>query len=159
MFGVVCTVSTAVFTVHDWVIDRQHARWPVTTATVRASSIELHHPFPNDGGGTVYYVDATVRLDVGADTATARIYSESVRVTNGTRVMRTWVDQHPPGTAIQVRYDPADPHHVELIDAGGLIFSRHTRHDVALVLGALLFSAVLYGAGRVVRSRGISTAG
>lgn len=139
-FFMLCTAFCVVFALSDAVIDHQHARWPVVTATLVDRQIAETHPFTRDGGGTVYSVVARVHLPGTNDTSLAKIYSASVRETGGTPAMRQWVSSHQPNSPLRVRYTLRDPAHAELVDPEGLPQQRHVGPDLLLTVVAAVLA-------------------
>jgi hypothetical protein len=71
-----------------------------------------------------FYIDCRLSYAVGVELQAARIYSRTAPgpdvwqyPPNQIGPLQKWMDGHPPGTPMVVRYDPANPRKVALVDS------------------------------------------
>jgi hypothetical protein len=112
VFAALCTIFALVVTVAEGWQDHAQAHWPVTTARVEKCSL---HP-TSTGLRNRYYIICQLSYVVGTDEIVTKLYS---RTAPGPEVwqyppnqigpLQEWLDNHPLGTPITVRYDPGNP--------------------------------------------------
>lgn len=145
-FAGLCTLFALVVTAAETWQEHSQAQWPETTATV--DRCYLHQT--STGRRNRYYIDCRLSYAVGTDQLAAHVYSATVPARevpqyppNQIGPLEDWVDRHPPGTEMTVRYDPAKHSKMALVAtdmprAGG----PHTANDLKL-LGFFAASSVL----------------
>jgi len=106
-----CTVFVAVVTAAQAWQERAEARWPEVTA--RVDSCGLNRTSSN--GRHRFYIQCRLSYAVGTEQNATNIYSGHVPAPeipqyppNQIAPFEQWVDEHPQGTPIVVRYDPAN---------------------------------------------------
>lgn len=112
LFGL-CMIFASVTTVAQAWQERLQAQWPQVTASVDRCAM-----LKTSAGRKRFYIDCRLSYAVGTEQNTATVYSIWVYPsTNGP--LAEWVDEHPQGTPILVRYDPAD--HTKVIQIAPLM--------------------------------------
>ena len=146
VFAGLCTIFALVVTVAETLQEHAEAQWPETTA--RVDSCYLHQT--STGRRDRYYIDCRLSYAVGSEQIAAHAYSAHVPSRevsqyppNQIGPLEDWVNRHPPGTEMAVRYDPARPSKMILVAtdmprAGG----PHPGSDLKL-LGFFAASSVL----------------
>lgn len=117
LFGL-CTIFVAVVTSAQAWQEHAQARWPEVTAHVD----ECRPQRTSTNGGSMLYIRCRLSYAVGDEQHAANIYSVNVPSPevwqyppNQIASFEEWVDKHPPGTPIVVRYDPANHTKVALV--------------------------------------------
>ena len=101
LFGL-CTVFASVTTVAQAWEEHAQAQWPEVTAHVDKCSL-----VQNSAGPKKFYIRCRLGYAVGTEQNATNVYSLLVYPSaNGP--FAEWVDEHPQGTPILVRYDPAN---------------------------------------------------
>lgn len=111
LFLGLCTVFASIVTVAQAWQEHLQARWPEVTARVDKCSLVR----TSSGRRAKFYIRCRVNYAVGAEQHAANIYSANVPAPeiwqyppNQVAPFEEWVNHHPPGTPIVVRYDPVD---------------------------------------------------
>jgi hypothetical protein len=111
-----CTIFVSVVTAAQAWQEHAQARWPEVTARVDRCGMDR----TSSGGREKYYIHCRLSYAVGAEQNAANIYSINVPSPeiwqyppNQIGPFQLWVDEHPQGTPILVRYDPA--HHTKIV--------------------------------------------
>jgi hypothetical protein len=114
-----CTTFALVATVAQAWQEHGQARWPEVTARVDTCGLIKSSTGRKHGW---YYISCRLSYVVGAEQNATNVYSTKVPPAdvrqyppNQIGPFEEWVDQHPPGTPIVVRYDPADHTKVVLV--------------------------------------------
>lgn len=109
-FGL-CTIFAGVVTAANAIQERTEAGWPKATATV--DSIDM---VKTSSGARQYYIRCRLKFIADTQQIVTKIYSRNVPPAevsqyppNQIGPFIDWVNAHPPGTQILVRYDPAQP--------------------------------------------------
>lgn len=106
-----CTILASVATAaQDWQ-EHAQARWPEVTARVERCGLTQTSTRRRDR----YYIRCRLSYAVGAEQNATTVYSFRRYLPDQTGPLQEWVDQHPQGTPIVVRYDPA--HHAKVVMA------------------------------------------
>jgi len=142
IFLALCAAGALVFAGIDEAIAMRHSKWPVATAMVRASEVEEWKGFAKDGNVPSYRVEAKAVFLADRHIVNARISSGSV-LKSRRETMDAWVDAHPIGSLIKVRYNPARPSDAELADPSPLPRSYHPADDLRLAGVFVLASIAL----------------
>lgn len=113
-----CTIFASVVTAVQAWQEHAQARWPEVTARVDDCGLSR----TSTGRRDRFYIRCRLSYAVGAERNVAKIYSGSVPSAdvgqyppNQIAPFEKWVDEHPPGTPIVVRYDPANHTKVVLV--------------------------------------------
>lgn len=130
-FLAVCAVIAIVFTGIDEAIAMRHAKWHAATAMVRSSRVEEWKGFARDSNVPTYRVEAKTVFLAERHIINARVTSGSVMKSRRAE-MDAWVDAHPVGSLVKVRYNPARPDEAELADPSPLPRSYHPADDLRL---------------------------
>lgn len=129
LFGIV-TLITAVSLAVQAVTEtrRRHdilTNWPTTNATIRRCDLRVHTPTIRRGDSYAYWVDCDVAYPVGGHDVTSQVSSSSIAAGRDGGVytlhdwslvirypqqeLRAWMQRHPPGSWLEIRYDPGAP--------------------------------------------------
>jgi hypothetical protein len=162
LFAGLCTIFVLVVTVVEGWQEHAQAQWPVATAHVE--KCYLHQS--STGRRDRYYIDCRLSYVVGADEFMAKFYSRKVPSRevsqyppNQIEPFEQWVEAHPQGTSIEVRYDPSNPNKAVLAATELPLGGPHTPSNVKL-LGFLATSCVvLLAIARIARPRTGAVAG
>ena len=110
LFGL-CTIFASVVTVAEAWQEHLQSRWPEVTARVDDCGLARS----STGRRQNFHIRCRLSYAVGAEQAAANIYSTNVPSAeiwqyppNQIAPFEEWVDEHPEGTPIVVRYDPAN---------------------------------------------------
>jgi hypothetical protein len=106
-----CTIFVTVVTVAQAWQEHAEARWPEVTARVDRCSLDR----TSSNGGRKFDIRCRLSYAVGAEQNATNIYSINVPAPEVQQYPRNqiapfeeWVNEHPQGTPIVVRYDPTD---------------------------------------------------
>lgn len=112
-----CTTFALVVTAAQAWQEHGEARWPEVTARVDECGLNK-----TSSGPRRYYIQCRLRYAVGAEQNVTDVYSTNVPPPevsqyppNQIAPFNEWVDEHPQGTPIVVRYDPANHAKVVLV--------------------------------------------
>lgn len=112
-----CTIFALIVTAFEASKEHAQAQWPEVTARIQSCTIRVSrrgYSGTYDSGGSDH-IRCRISYQVGAEEPMADISSTSVRAPNllnrqypfaAVNELQTWVEAHPPGTPIEVRYDP-----------------------------------------------------
>jgi hypothetical protein len=110
VFSALCTIFVLVVTAAQAWQEHAQAGWPEVTARVDGCGLDQ-----TSSGPRRYYIDCRLSYAVGAEQNVTNVYSLNVPSPeigqyppNQIAPFEEWVDEHPQGTPIVVRYDPAD---------------------------------------------------
>jgi hypothetical protein len=113
-----CTIFASVVTAAQAWQEHAQARWPEVTAFVDKCGLNQ----TSSGRREKFYIRCRLSYAVGAQQNVANVYSSNVPSPkiwqyppNQIGPLEEWVDQHPPGTPIVVRYNPDDHRKVVLV--------------------------------------------
>lgn len=115
LFGL-CTIFVSVVTgIQAWQ-EHAQARWPEVTA--RVDTCDLNRT--SSDGERKFYIQCRLIYAVGTEQNAANVFSTNVPAPevwqyppNQIAPFEEWVDEHPQGTPINARYDPA--HHAKAV--------------------------------------------
>jgi hypothetical protein len=158
-----CTTFALVATVAQAWQEHGRARWPEVTARVDTCGLIKSSTGRKHGW---YYISCRLSYVVGAEQNATNVYSTKVPPAdvrqyppNQIGPFEEWVDQHPPGTPIVVRYDPADHTKVVLVANYMPRGGPRTPNNVKL-LEFLAGSFLVLGAiARITRPRSLRQGG
>lgn len=154
LFGL-CTLFAAVVTVAEAIQAYAQESWPQATARVDQCRMEQSSTRRRQ----MYNIRCQLTYAVGAEQNVASVYSTSVPSAQVWQYPRNqigpfedWLNAHPPGTPIVVRYDPA--RHSKMVIATDFMprGGPHTPNNIKLLAlsgGGFLF---LFGLARITRS-------
>src|SRR4051812_30255092 len=146
VFAGLCTMFELAVTAAEAWQEHAQAQWLETTA--RVDRCYLHQT--STGKRNRYYIDCRLSYAVGTEQIAAHVYSANVPSRevpqyppNQISPLEDWVDKHPSGTPLAVRYNPAQHNKMVLVAtdmprAGG----PHTANNLKL-LGFFAASSVL----------------
>jgi hypothetical protein len=149
-----CTAFGVVVTAMEAWQEHAQAAWPQVTATVDGSEMVKTGSAPWQ-----YYIRCRLKFVAGTQPYLATIYSRNVPPPdvsqyppNQIAPFIDWVNAHPPGTPLPLRYDPAQPTKVVLVSGympGG---GPHTPTNIKLTgyaaAGLLLLLIILRTTGQ-----------
>jgi Protein of unknown function (DUF3592) len=155
LFGL-CTIFASVVTVAQAWQEHAQARWPEVTARVDRCSLDQKSTGRREG----YYIHCRLSYAAGAEQNVANVYSRNVPSRNVWQYppnqigpFEEWVDEHPPGTPIVLRYDPADHTKVVLVAANMPFGGPRTPNNVKLLEFMAGGFLVLLTIARIARPR------
>jgi hypothetical protein len=126
LFGL-CTIFALVTTVAQALQEHAQSQWPMVTARVDKCRM-----LQNSAGPKKFYIDCRLTYAVGAEQDVATVYSAyAYPASNG--ALAEWVDEHPQGTPIFLRYNPAD--HIKVVEIAPLMpgGGPHTPKNIKLL--------------------------
>jgi hypothetical protein len=143
LFSALCTVFALVVTCAQAWQEHQQKSWPVVTATVDACEARRN----STRGRHRLYIDCTFTYAVHGEINTAELYSGYFYApevpqypANQGAPFYDWLDRHPKGTPIAVRYNPAN-HSKIVIDSDFYPGGGSRTHDN---LTLLAFFGILF---------------
>jgi|SRR5580658_10173283 hypothetical protein len=117
-FSGLCTIFASVVTAAQAWQEHAQARWPEVTAHVDRCGLDR----TSSGRREKFYIHCRLSYAVGVEQNVTNVYSSNVPSPeiwqyppNQIGPFAEWVDQHPQGTPIVVRYDPANHKKVALV--------------------------------------------
>ncbi|MGA8270637.1 MAG: DUF3592 domain-containing protein [Candidatus Sulfotelmatobacter sp.] len=153
-FSGLCTIFVSLVTTAQAWQEHAQSRWPEVTARVDRCDLAQW------SGGTreSYYILCRLSYAVGAEQNVTTLHSGHLSPKHD-GPLAEWIDEHPPGTSIAVRYDPTHPTKVVPLETGMLIGGPHTANNMKLlevVAGTFL---VLLTIMRLTRPRFVEQSG
>lgn len=119
LFAGLCTIFALVVTVAQGWQEHAEEQWPQVTAQVDTCGMAQS----STGRRDRYHIDCCFSYTVGAEHFVARAYSMNVPrpevwqyPANQIAPFEEWVEAHPPGTPIGVRYDPGNHQKAVLVN-------------------------------------------
>jgi hypothetical protein len=158
-----CTIFASVVTAAQAWQEHAQARWPEVTARVDTCGLNKSSTGQRHGS---YYISCRLSYAVGAEQNTTNVYSTKVPPPevqqyppNQIGPFEEWVDQHPPGTPIVVRYDPA--HHTKVVLVADYMprGGPHTPNNMKLLEFLAGGFLVLLAIARITRPRSLGESG
>jgi hypothetical protein len=159
VFSGLCTIFVSVVTAAQAWQEHAQARWPEVTARVDRCGLNR----TSSGRREKFYIRCRLSYAVGAEQNATNVYSSNVPSPeiwqyppNQIAPLEEWVSEHPQGTPIVVRYDPADHRKVVLVanympPLGG----PHTPNNVKLLEVCAGGFLVLLTVARITRPRSL----
>ena len=118
VLSALCTIFAAVVTAAQASQERAQASWPEVTAQV--ARCYMHQTSTGRRNG--YYIDCRLGYEAGGEQTQTHVYSRTVPGAtvaqyppNQIAPFEEWVNAHPAGTPINIRYNPADHTKVVLV--------------------------------------------
>ncbi len=155
-FSGLCTIFVLVVTAAQAWQEHDQARWPEVTARVDACDLTR----TSSNGRRKLYIRCRLSYAVGAEQHAANIYSGSFPAPeisqyppNQIAPFAAWVDEHPEGTPIVVKYDPAN--HAKVVLAANYMprGGPHTPNNVKLLEVCAGIFLVLLAIAQITRPR------
>ena len=157
LFGL-CTIFASVVTVAQAWQEHLQARWPEATARVDECGLNR----TSSGRREKLYIGCRLSYAVGAEQHATDIYSSNVPAPeiwqyppNQIAPFEEWVDEHPQGTPILVRYNPAEHTKVALVATDTPLGGPRTPNNVKLLEFLAGSFLVLLTIARITRPRSL----
>jgi Protein of unknown function (DUF3592) len=154
LFAGLCTIFAFVVTVAEARREYAQAQWPEATARVERCGL---HP-TSTGRRDRYYIDCRLGYVVSGEDEVAKLYSRTVPSPetwqyppNQIGPLQQWLDEHPEGTQIAVRYDPDNPKKAVLIATDTPLGGRRTPTNLRLLGFMAVSCIVLLAIARITR--------
>jgi uncharacterized protein DUF3592 len=153
-----CTIFASMVTAAQAWQEHAQERWPEVTAHVDTCGLEQ-----TSTGVRRYYIRCRLSYAVGVEQNVATIYSRNAPSPevwqyprNQIGPLEQWVDEHPPGTPILVRYDPAK--HTKVVSTDSLVGGPHTQSNIKVLEVCAVSFVILLAVARITRSRSLGKA-
>ena len=147
VFSGLCTVFALVVTAAQAWHEHAQERWPEVTAHVDSCGLEP------SSGKDMYHIRCRLSYFVGGQQNVTTVYSSNVGVWQYSRhqigPLEQWIDGHPPGMPILVRYDPAN--HTEVVTTDKLVGGFHTQSNIKLLEACAVSFVILLAIARITR--------
>ena len=157
-----CTIFVSVATAAQARQEHAQARWPEVTARVDRCSLDR----TSSNGRRKFYIHGRLSYAVGAEQNATNIYSTNVPAPeiwqyppNQIAPFEEWVDKHPQGAPIVVRYDPAEHTKVVLVATDMPQGGPRTPSNVKLLQVCAGSFLVLLTIARLTRPRSLGQNG
>lgn len=152
-----CTLFALVVTAAEAWQEPAQEQWPETTARVDRCYLHQTSTRKRDR----YYIDCRLSYAVGPEQVRAHVYSAPAPSRevwqcppNQIGPLEDWVDRHPPGTEMAVRYDPTKHNKMVLVATDMPRAGRpHPANDLKLLGFFAASSVLLLSLARVWRLR------
>jgi hypothetical protein len=162
LFAGLCTIFVSVVTAAVAFQEHAQARWPVVTARVDKCGLTR----TSTGQRQKFYIRCGLRYAVGDEQHAANIYSRNVPSPevwqyppNQIAPFEEWVNRHPQGTPIVVRYDPADHTKIVLVEASPPLAGPQTPNNVKMLEFVAAGFLVLLAIARITKPRSLLQSG
>jgi hypothetical protein len=159
LFLGLCTVFASVVTVAQAWQEHLQARWPEVAARVDECGLQRS----SSGRREKFHIRCRLKYAVGAEQYATNIYSRNVPSPeiwqyppNQIAPFEEWVNNHPPGKSIVVRYDPAKHTKVVLVATNMPGGGPRTPSNVKLLEVCAGSFLVLLTIARITRPRSLS---
>ena len=100
----------------------------------------------------MYYIRCHLKYVVGGEQNVTTVLSKNVSLgvwRDRVGPLEQWIDEHPPGTPILVRYDPAD--HKQVVTTDKLVGGPHTQSNIKICEVCAGSFVVLLAIARITR--------
>jgi hypothetical protein len=144
LFGL-CTIFASVVTVAQGWQERVQSRWPEVTARIDECGLER----TSSNGRRKFHIRCRLSYAAGAEQHATDIYSSNVPSPeiwqyppNQIAPLEEWVNEHPQGSQIIARYDPAGHEKIVLVTANMPLGGPRTPNNLKLLeflAGGFLF--------------------
>jgi hypothetical protein len=157
LFAALSTILALVVTVAEGRVEYAQAQWPTATARVQRCGLD-----PYTYQSEAYWIDCSLSYTVRGEEIVAHVHSRTTpdprRViwqypTGRFEQLQEWVDEHPAGTEIAVRYDPANHKKAVLVTTDMPLGGPRTPSNLKLLEFFAVSSVVLLAIARVARRR------
>jgi hypothetical protein len=153
-----CSIFALVVTAAEAWQEHAQARWPEVTARVDSCGLDQ----TSTGRRDRYHIHCRLSYAVGAEQNATNVYSRNVPSPEVSQYppnqivpFAEWVDEHPQGTPVVLRYDPANHTNVVLA-ANHMPFGGPRTRDNVKLLGAFAGSFLaLLTIARITRPRSL----
>jgi hypothetical protein len=161
LFGL-CTIFASVVTAAQAWQEHAQARWPEVTARIDRCALDRKSTGRREG----FHIHCRLSYAVGAEQHATNIYSRNVPSPevwqyppNQIGPFEEWVNEHPPGTSIVMRYDPAT--HTKVVPVADNIpgGGPRTPNNVKLLEFLAGSFLVLLAIARITRPRSLRQSG
>lgn len=152
-----CTLIALLVTAAQAWQEYTQARWPEASATVQRCGLDIY-----TYRSGAYWINCNIRYEVHGEEILSRVHSLTIRSPRRLIVqyppgqfdrMQEWVDAHPEGTPIRVRYDPANHGKAVLVDTDMPRGGPQTPSNLKLLEFFAATCAVLVTIARMARPR------
>jgi hypothetical protein len=163
LFAALCTVFALVVTAAQGWVEHAQAQWPTATARVQRCGLAIY-----TYKSQAYWIDCSLSYTVLGEEIVSHVHSRTIpnpgRViwqypTGQFERLQEWVDEHPEGTPIAVRYDPANHGKAVLVTTDMPLGGPQTPDNLKLLAFFGMSSVVLLAIGRIARPRNFGFAG
>ena len=158
LFSGLCTIFALVVTAAQAWQEHAQERWPEVTAHVDTCGLER-----TSSGEKRYHIRCRLSYAVVAERNVTSIYSINAPSPevwqyprNQIGPLEQWIDEHPPGTPILVRYDPAK--HTRVVSTDMLVGGPHTQSNIKVLEICAGSFVILLAIARITRSRSLGKA-
>jgi hypothetical protein len=124
-----CTIFASAITAAQAWQEHAQAQWPEVTARVEKCGLTQTSTRRRDR----YYIRCRLRYAAGDEQNAATVFSMRRYLLDQAGPLQEWVDQHPQGTPIAVRYDPAHRAKVVMAATETLFTVQRTPNNVKLL--------------------------
>jgi len=156
LFFGLCTIFALVVTAAEAWQEHTEERWPEVTARVDRCGLDQ----TSTGRRNRYYIHCRLSYSVAAEHNVTNIYSSNVPSPdvwqyppNQIAPFDDWVDRHPEGTPIVLRYDPANHRKAALITTDMPRAGPRTPNNLKLLGSFAASSVLLLSIARIMRLR------
>ncbi len=161
LFAGLCTVFALVVTAAEAWVEHSQAQWPQATAQVRRCGLDVYTHKPE-----TYWIDCSLSYTVRGEEIVSHVHSRSIPGPSRWEYpkgrleqLQGWVNEHPEGTPIAVRYDPANYKKAVLVATDMPLGGPRTPDNLKLLGFCAVSFAVLLTIVRVARPRAVRAAG
>jgi hypothetical protein len=163
LFAALCTVFALVVTAAEGWVEHAQAQWPTATARVQRCGLDVY-----TYKSQAYWVDCSLSYTVRGEDIVSHVHSRTIpdprRVkwqypTGQLELLQDWVDEHPEGTPIVVRYDPANHKKAVLVTTDMPLGGPRTPNNLRLLGFFAVSAVVLLAIARIARPRTAGFAG
>ena len=151
LFSGLCTVFALVVTAAQAWRENTQERWPEVTAQVDSCDLER-----TSNGEDWYHIRCGLSYVAGGEQNVTTVRSRDVPSSrvwqyprNQIGPLEQWIDEHPPGTQILVRYDPAN--HPEVLTTDKLVGGPHTQGNIKVLKVCVGSFVILLAIARIAR--------
>ncbi|HUE43484.1 MAG TPA: DUF3592 domain-containing protein [Candidatus Sulfotelmatobacter sp.] len=133
LFTGLCTIFAMVTTLPLAWQEHAESQWPQATAQIQTCRVFVSGHKPKS-----YRIDCALSYEVAGQATQTHLYSRNTPAPRPVawqspasqfELMQDWVDDHPPGTPIDVHYDPADHRKVVQVASNNSISEPRTPNN------------------------------
>lgn len=159
LFTALCTVFALVVTAALAWQEHAEAHWPMATARVQQCGVDLYN---HTAGREAIWINCSITYTVRGEEIVSRVHSLTTPApkrltwqypTGQIEQMQNWVREHPAGTPIAVRYDPANHAKAVLVETDMPRGGPQTPNNLKLLGFFAVGCAVFLAIARVARPR------